>query len=76
MLTISSSKLTRQISSIPTTHRASTLQAISQKAHALTAQIVHVKANGQKMRDVLDRATAATAGSALQRAHFLVNRLT
>ena len=69
-------QLTRQLSSVPTTHRASTLQAISQKAHDLTAQIVHVKANGQKMREILNSATAATAGSALQRAHLFVNRLT
>lgn len=59
---------------MPTTARQSTLSAISQKTHTLTAQIVHVKAQGHKMQAVFSDAET-DAASRLDMAHALVNKL-
>jgi len=51
-----SNKVARQLSSVPQTHRTSTLSAISQKAHDLTARIEHLKIDVKRMKDLSDKA--------------------
>lgn len=48
-----SNPVARQLSSMPQTHRASTLQAIAQKAHANNARIEFLKVEGQRVNDLL-----------------------
>lgn len=43
----------RLISSVVATHRTSTLQAIAQKAHSVTAQIQYLKQQGAQRRDMI-----------------------
>lgn len=49
---MSSIRLTRQLSSLPQTHRTSTLQAISDKTHAITARIEYVKVEMNRLRNL------------------------
>lgn len=49
----------RPLSSMPNTHRQSTLSAISTRIHDLTAQVQHVKIEGQRMRDLVKSAPGA-----------------
>ena len=49
-----SNPLARQLSSTPQTHRTSTLRAIADKVHATTARIEFLKAEGQKLNELLD----------------------
>lgn len=51
-----SNKVARQLSSVPQTHRASTLSAISQKAHDVTARIEHLKIEVKRMKDLAEKA--------------------
>jgi hypothetical protein len=51
-----SNKIARQLSSSPITHRASTLSAISQKAHDVTARIEHLKIEVKRMKDLAGKA--------------------
>lgn len=51
-----SNKVARQLSSMPNTHREGTLSAISKKAHDLTAQIVHLKTESARLKDLVDGA--------------------
>ncbi len=53
---LSPSAKPRQLSSTPHTHRASVLSAISQKTHSITAQIQHLKIEGQRRRDIIQNA--------------------
>ncbi|MBP9869606.1 hypothetical protein KBC59_03560 [Patescibacteria group bacterium] len=49
------SQLSRKLPTIVQTHRASTLNAISQKTHNVTARIEFLKAEGQRMSELLDQ---------------------
>jgi hypothetical protein len=49
----SSNPVARQLSSVPQTHRTSTLQAIAQKTHATTSRIEFLKDEGRRMRELL-----------------------
>jgi len=40
---------------MPQTHRTSTLRAIADKAHATTARIEFLKAEGQKLSELLEK---------------------
>ncbi|MFZ2803610.1 MAG: hypothetical protein WA001_00130 [Patescibacteria group bacterium] len=44
----------RQLSSVPQTHRASTLRAIAQKAHDVTARVQFLNTEGEKIRQLLE----------------------
>jgi hypothetical protein len=50
-----SNPIARQLSSVPQTHRTSTLQAISQSAHKTTARIEFLKIEGQKIQELVDK---------------------
>ena len=49
-------KVARQLSSMPVTHRQSTLSAISAKTHSLTAQITHLGVESARLKDLVDGA--------------------
>ena len=49
-----SNKVARQLSSMPTTHRQSVLQAISSHVHKVTADIKHIQAEGQRLRGLIE----------------------
>ncbi|MDQ7815309.1 MAG: hypothetical protein RDU25_05930 [Patescibacteria group bacterium] len=44
----------RKLTHTHLTHRAQTLQAISQKAHAIDSRIEYLKVQGEKARKLLD----------------------
>jgi hypothetical protein len=48
-----SNPVARKISSAPQTHRADTLSSISKKTHQATARIEYIRAEGQKMHEML-----------------------
>lgn len=54
-----SNKIARQLSSVPQTHRTSTLSAISQKTHDLTARIEHLKIEVKRIKDLSEKAPGA-----------------
>lgn len=47
--------LSRKLPTVVQTHRSSTLNAISQKTHHLTARIEFLKSEGHRMRELLDQ---------------------
>jgi hypothetical protein len=49
----------RQLSSVPTTHRAATLNAISQKAHSNDARIEFLMVEGQRLKEIVQNAPGA-----------------
>lgn len=51
-----SSNVSRQLSSVPQTHRQSVLQSISNKAHNDTSKIVHVQAKANKLQQLFTEA--------------------
>jgi hypothetical protein len=46
----------RQLSSVPNTHRESTLNAISAKAHSIDARIEHLAVEGKRIADLIKQA--------------------
>ncbi len=62
----------RQLSSVPTTHRESTLRAIGQKAHDVTARIEFLSVEGKRMADLVKNAP----GDASSRLDWLHKQLT
>ena len=44
----------RKINATPQTHRSSTLQSISQKAHSIDSRIEFLKVQGEKARQLLE----------------------
>ncbi|MEK7473453.1 MAG: hypothetical protein AAB668_01855 [Patescibacteria group bacterium] len=62
----------RQLSSVPTTHRAATLNAISQKAHSNDARIEFLAIEGSRMKDLIKQAP----GDASSRLDWLHHQLT
>jgi hypothetical protein len=46
----------RQLSSVPTTHRQSTLSAISAKAHSIDSRIEHLAVESKRLADLVKRA--------------------
>jgi hypothetical protein len=62
----------RQLSSVPTTHRAATLNAISQKAHSIDARIEFLAVEGNRMKDLIKQAP----GDASSRLDWLHKQLT
>jgi hypothetical protein len=71
----SSNNVARQLSSIPQTHRASTLQAISSKTHDIAAKIVHLKLEAEKAKNLFDQ-VPANVTSRLDWIHAQVCRTT
>lgn len=49
-------KPVRQISSTPKVHRESTLNAIRQKTHDLTARVERLKLEDRRMKDLISKA--------------------
>ncbi len=45
--------VSRQLSSVPQTHRLSTLRAIADKTHAMTERIEFLNVEGHRVRDAL-----------------------
>jgi hypothetical protein len=66
-----SNKVARQLSSTPQTHRTSTLAAISQKAHDVTARIEHLKIEVKRMKDL----SAQAPGQGQSRIDWIHNQL-
>ena len=64
-------KVARQLTSMPQTHRTSTLAAISQKTHDLTARIVHLGVEIQRIKDV----TANAPGQGQSRLDWIHRQL-
>lgn len=54
----------RQLSSVPNTHRQSTLNAISAKAHSIDARIEHLAVESKRLADLVKQAPG-TGGSRL-----------
>jgi len=50
----------RKIAAVHQTHRASTLQSIASKAHAIDARIQYLKVQGEKAKDALSAVPADT----------------
>ncbi|HVM91050.1 MAG TPA: hypothetical protein VMU11_04105 [Verrucomicrobiae bacterium] len=46
----------RQLSSIPTTHRESTLRAIGSKAHSIDSRIEHLAVEGRRIANLIKQA--------------------
>lgn len=62
----------RQLSSVPTTHRAATLNAIANKAHSIDSRIEFLAVEGKKMKDLIKQAP----GNASSRLDWLHKQLT
>ena len=61
----------RQLSSMPNTHRATTLNAIRQHTHALGSKIEYLKTEHQRMKKMIAKAP----GQGQSRLDWLANQL-
>ncbi|MCC7522318.1 hypothetical protein IT407_00745 [Candidatus Uhrbacteria bacterium] len=64
-----SNKVARQLSSMPNTHRQSTLSAISAKAHAITSEIKHLGVEVDRLKNLMERAPKGDGLSRLDWIH-------
>ena len=62
----------RQLSSVPTTHRQSTLSAISAKAHSIDSRIEHLAVEGRRIANLVKHAPG-DASSRLDWLHKQLN---
>jgi len=62
----------RQLSSVPNTHRQSTLNAISSKAHSIDSRIEHLAVEGRRMKELI----AQAPGDATSKLDWLHKQLT
>lgn len=64
-----SNKVARQLSSMPNTHRQSTLSAISAKAHATTSEIKRLGVEANRLKELIDKAPKGDGLSRLDWIH-------
>lgn len=64
-----SNKAARQLSSMPNTHRQSTLSAISAKTHSVTSEIKRLGVEANRLKELIDKAPKGDGLSRLDWIH-------